>query len=51
MTRGPTVNVSLEAVNSLVSELQDLKENDRQRLKAEVEFAKALTETTSAMQS
>ena len=36
-------------MNSLVSVLQDLMENERQRIKAE-KIAKALTETTSAMQ-
>ncbi|MEW8446381.1 MAG: hypothetical protein AB2661_21050 [Candidatus Thiodiazotropha sp.] len=47
---GPTVNISLVAVNSLVSVLQDLKENERQRIKAEEMIAKTLTETASAMQ-
>lgn len=46
----PMVSISLIAVNSLVSVLQDLKENERQRIKAEEKMAKALTETTSAMQ-
>lgn len=37
-------------MNSLVSVLQDLKENERRKIKAEEMITKTLTETTCGMQ-
>ncbi|MEW8547286.1 MAG: hypothetical protein AB2693_27580 [Candidatus Thiodiazotropha sp.] len=46
----PSVNISLVAINSLVTVLQDLRENERQRVRSEGKMTKILTDHMAATQ-
>ena len=46
----PTIDISLVAINSLVSVLQDLRESERQKIRSDEKVAMALMENTAMIQ-